>query len=554
LIALPAAAQEGRINFNRVQPSEAQVFVDGKSMGTASGVGKLRVTPGDHQVGLYLYGFKPDVRTVNVATGQTIPMEITLQPISGTVDGPWGRIQIEGAPGGAAVLLNGKSPHYLVGHADMFNHNIIWKQELIVRPGTHQVTVLRDDSEVWSGSVDVAANQRVIIYAGKGSTRTTEWSRGGKLSALPRFKAGTASATTAVAPTVIDSFSASPANINCLDSSRLSWQTSEAVEVTLDGKEVNEDGEQLVEPRANTTYKLIAAGPGGSKESSATVNVNTDVEASLSASPGEITYTKFGERVTEHGTSTLTWSTSNANQASISPGIGDVSSSGSRQVQPTPQQSEPGPVSETVTYSLSASNPCGGSGTRTATLRITGEIIPLPEIVLASIFFPTDYPDERNPNLGLLASQRTALSQLADGFKDYLRGDPNASLLLEAHADERRSADYNRALSQRRAAIVKQFLVDAGIPSGNTETRALGEDQPLDVNTVRSLEEQNPSEAPRRRARSRRGNWLAHNRRVDIVLRPTGDRSQRYYPHGAEDSNILWQVPKPSRRAVEGAQ
>jgi hypothetical protein len=211
-------------------------------------------------------------------------------------------------------------------------------------------------------------------------------------------------------------------------------------------------------------------------------------------------------------------------------------------------------VNETVAYTLTASNPCGGSGTRTASVRITGEIVPLPEIVLASVFFPTDYPDERNPSLGLLASQRTALSQLADGFKDYLKGDPDASLLLEAHADERRSVEYNRELSQRRAAIVKQFLVDAGVPSGNIETRALGEDQPLDVNTVRSLEEQNPSETPRARVRNRRGNWLAHNRRVDIVLRPTGDRSQRYYPHAAADSNILWQVPKPARRTVEGAQ
>ena len=552
-VATPAAAQEGKLKIN-LDLGQAYVYADGKALGPMVWKGRTyKLSPGSREISIYSYGHKPYHRTVEIQSGQKTTIDVSMEPVSGNASPPYGRLQFEGVSGNAAVLLNGKTPDYHVGHAGMFNHNFIAKQELLVPPGNHLVTLVKDGQEVWSGEVSVGENERVIVRPGKDEGRKS-WGRGSKLGSVPRFKASLMSVTVAVLPTEISSFAASPASINCLDSSRLSWATTEAVDATIDDEDVETSGEKLVEPRSTTTYTLKAAGPGGRKEQSVTVNVNTAVEASLSASPSEITYEKFGERVTEHGTSTLTWSTSNANQASISPGIGDVSASGSRQVQPTPQQTEPGPVNETVTYTLSASNPCGGSGTRTATVRITGEIIPLPEIVLASVFFPTDYPDERTPNLGLLASQRTALSQLADGFKDYLRGDPDASLLLEAHADERRSADYNRALAQRRAAIVKQFLVDAGIPSGNIETRALGEDQPLDVNTVRSLEEQNPSEAPRRRVRSRRGNWLAHNRRVDIVLRPTGDRSQRYYPHGSEDSNILWQVPKPSRRAVEGAQ
>jgi hypothetical protein len=552
-VATPASAQEGKLKIN-LDVGQAYVYADGKALGPMVWKGRtFKVAPGSHDISIYSYGHKPYHRTVDIEAGQKVTIDVSLEPVSGNASPPYGRLQFEGVSGNAGILLNGKTPDYHVGHVGMTNHNFIAKQELLVPPGTHLVTLVKDGQEVWSGEVTVNENERVIVRPGKDESRKS-WDRGSKLGSVPRFKAGLMSVTVAVLPTEISSFSASPSSINCLDSSRLSWATTEAVDAMINGEDVATSGEQLVEPRSTTTYKLEAAGPGGRKEQSVTVNVNTEVEASLSASPAEITYKKFGERVTEHGTSTLTWSTGNANEASISPGIGDVSASGSRQVQPAPRQTDPGPVNETVAYTLTASNPCGGSGTRTASVRITGEIVPLPEIVLASVFFPTDYPDERNPNLGLLASQRTALAQLADGFKDYLRGDPDASLLLEAHADERRSVEYNRELSQRRAAIVKQFLVDAGVPSGNIETRAMGEDQPLDVDTVRSLEEQNPSEAPRRRVRSRRANWLAHNRRVDIVLRPTGDRSQRYYPHGTEDSNILWQVPKPARRTVEGAQ
>jgi hypothetical protein len=175
-------------------------------------------------------------------------------------------------------------------------------------------------------------------------------------------------------------------------------------------------------------------------------------------------------------------------------------------------------------------------------------------VVLQSVFFPTDYPDERNPNLGLLASQRRGLTLLAQGFTKYLEYDPQAKLVLEGNADERRSVEYNRELGQRRAAIVKQFLVDAGIPAANIETSTFGEERNLTRDDIKQLETQNPATAPRPRLRNVRGNWLAHNRRVDVVLRPTSKASLRYYPHTSDDASILWQVPKPARSAVEKNQ
>ncbi len=552
LAALPAAAQDAKLSVCVKSPTQAYVFVDGRALGDGTQHG-IRLAPGSHEVAVYNYGYKPFRTTVNLGAGEKHRIDVNLEPIGGTASAPWGRIQIEGG-GHHAVLLNGKTPDYLVGHADEFNHDIIWKQELIVPPGTHQVTLIRDGRTTYEQEVSVAANQRVIINAKGGSSKTTDWPRGAKLSNLPRFKAGIASATVAVLPVLINSFSADPARIQCEDSSRLAWETSEAVEAWLNDKKVDVDGQELVSPLATTNYTLTAAGPGGRVTQSATVDVNTVVEASLSVNPSEIRYRKIGDKVIEHGTATLTWSTSNASSVNIEPGIGAVSASGNRTVQPTPKQTTYGPVNETIDYTLNASNKCGGSATRTAALRITGSIEPIPEVVLQSVFFPTDYPDERNPDLGLLSSQRRGLTLLATGFKKYLEYDPQAKLVLEGNADERRSVEYNRELGQRRSAIVKQFLVDAGIPAANIETASHGEEQNITRDDVKQLETQNPAKAPRPRLSNVRGDWLAHNRRVDVVLRPTGTASLRYYPHTADDASILWQVPKPARSVVEKNQ
>lgn len=551
LVALPAAAQDGKLKI-RVTPKQAYVFVDGKAIG--EGNRTLSLSAGTHEVGVYNYGFKPDVQKVTITAGKTADHNVTLQAIGGTVSGPWGRIQIEGAAR-AAVLLNGKTPDFLVGHADEFDHDWLWKQELIVPPGTHQVTLVRDGNEIWSGSVTVAANQRVIIDAHKGgSQRTTNWPRGGQLGSLPMFKAGIASATVAVAPSATASFTAVPPTINCGESSRLSWQTTHASEAWLDNTKVGATGEQLVSPRTTTTYNLTAVGLGGRDTKSATVTVNTAITASLTLAPGPgVRYRRIGDKVVEHGTWQLSWSTSNADSVSITP-LGSVPPSGSRMVQPTPKQTNLGAVSEDTGYTLTATNVCGGREVRTATLKITGSIEAAPEVVLASIFYPTDYPDPRNPGLGLLRSQRRALSQLAAGFKKYLEYDPTAKLLLEAHADERRSREYNKALTERRAALAKQFLVDAGIPASQIEMVGYGKDQNLERSAVAELEKGNPSKPPKARLANRHGDWLAYNRRVDIVLRPSGKRSLRYYPHTAADAGILWQIPKPAKRVVEKNQ
>ncbi len=99
------------------------------------------------------------------------------------------------------MLANGTTPGYFVGHVDEFNWDWIWHQNLLLPVGTHHITVTRKGKTIWSGDVTVAAGKKVTVYLDKnGAQKTSDWSRGEKLKDVPRFKAGIASATVAVAP------------------------------------------------------------------------------------------------------------------------------------------------------------------------------------------------------------------------------------------------------------------------------------------------------------------------------------------------------------------
>jgi outer membrane protein OmpA-like peptidoglycan-associated protein len=157
--------------------------------------------------------------------------------------------------------------------------------------------------------------------------------------------------------------------------------------------------------------------------------------------------------------------------------------------------------------------------------------------------------------VGFVRSQRESFSKFAEGLKNYLEADPQARIRLEGNADPRGTNNYNEALAERRVEIVKNFLVGAGVPAAAIETRVLGESQNLDLAAVKALEQKNPNKPPVKLVGSREHvDWLAHNRRVDIVLIPGGQVSSRYYPYAASDFEILWQAPRPSRKRVEQAQ
>ena len=548
-----------------VTPKEAYTFVDGQAIGHGNQVIKLGI--GTHHVMVANYGYKFAEHEVSIDSDKTVPLDIKLEPVGATVPGPRGRIQIEtgGIHGAtsAAVLLNGKKPAYFVGHVDEFNHDLFfWRQELIVPPGTHQVTVTRYGKEIWSGPITVAADQRVIVDIKNGKEKIKNWPRGSECKKdclpgslpeeAPRFRAGTASATVVIAP-VSGSVSANPSKIDCNQTTQLAWVSKETVEADMSGMSpVPTSGEKDISPRQTTTYQLTASGPGGVVTPSTTVEVNPVVQSSLNASPVEVSYRRIGDKVLEQGSTTLTWSTTNSDAASLDP-VGTVDRSGTKSITLNPTQTGNGPLDEEFKFTLKATNACGGSDTKVVAVRLKGSVEPIPGVVLQSVFFPTAYPTTDDPALGLVHSQQETLTNLAAGFKKYLEYDPDAKLTLGGYTDERGLENYNQVLSRLRTQRVKDFLVSQGIAPEKIDTAAFGKDKPLDRDTVSDLQSKNPNQPPEKRLRDRRATWLAYNRRVDIVLVPTNAESERFYPNQAPDSGILWQIPKPPRKAVEGS-
>jgi outer membrane protein OmpA-like peptidoglycan-associated protein len=525
-------AQDGKLVIH-VTPKQAYIFLDGHAISEASRHHSLKLSAGDHKIELANYGYLPSNQTVTITAGKTSNVDVTLSPVSGTVPGPFGAMTIEGADRDA-VLLNGKTPDYFVGHGDEFNHDWWWKQELVVPPGTYQVSVLSADKEVWSGAVNVPANQRVVIDVPKGVRKTVAWPRGEKLSARPRFTVGTASATVAVAKPAAQ-LSTTAAQLNCGDSSQLNWTSSDAanVEITPVGQ-VATSGQQPIKPTQTTTYNLTATGPGGTATSSATVNVNNAIQSNLALSTTEVHYKRVGDKVVVDNNPTLNWTATNASTVSIDP-LGTVSPSGTQNLQVTPTKMG---ANESVTYTLNATNPCGGSDTKTATLQLIETIVPPEKLSMRSVYFPTDRPRSLKTEAALLPSEQDTLKSIADAFKQYLAVKPDAKLVLSGHADERGPQAYNQPLSERRAVLAKRFLVDQGIAEANLDTQAFGKEQNLSVDQVKQLVEQDASLSPEDREKTLKKIQtivLAYNRRVDITLSTTGQESARDYPFKSQD-------------------
>ena len=72
-----------------------------------------------------------------------------------------------------------------------------------------------------------------------------------------------------------------------------------------------------------------------------------------------------------------------------------------------------------------------------------------------------------------------------------MKDNPKYTLLVEGHADERGTREYNLALSERRAKAVEEFLSASGVSSFNIEVVGYGEEKPVDNGSNESAWSQN---------------------------------------------------------------
>ena len=85
------------------------------------------------------------------------------------------------------------------------------------------------------------------------------------------------------------------------------------------------------------------------------------------------------------------------------------------------------------------------------------------------VFFAT------NESILTTASRETLRAQAA-----WFRKNSSVNVILEGHADERGTREYNLALGERRANAAKDYLMTYGISSDRISVLSYGKERPVD--------------------------------------------------------------------------
>ena len=155
----------------------------------------------------------------------------------------------------------------------------------------------------------------------------------------------------------------------------------------------------------------------------------------------------------------------------IDQGVGPVESSGQLRGSPN----------ESTSYTLYARGP-GGEVSAIAGLNVRTPpppiaVIPKPAVrerverETEDAYFDLDRSDLR-------ADAREALTTDREALKSTLREFSTATVVVEGHCDDRRSAEYNLALGDRRATEAKQFFSELGVPADQLLKISYGKQRP----------------------------------------------------------------------------
>jgi peptidoglycan-associated lipoprotein len=167
---------------------------------------------------------------------------------------------------------------------------------------------------------------------------------------------------------------------------------------------------------------------------------------------------------------TLTWSSQNATDLDLEPGVGKVSASGTQSVTPD----------DSTTYTVTATGP---GGTASATARVTVTIPPPPPPPAAAPQITDDQLFDQNvkdaffdlDKATIRADAETALTGDAAFLKDH----QSIKFTIEGKCDDRGSEEYNLALGDKRATAAKNFLVNAGVTADRVSTISYGKSKPV---------------------------------------------------------------------------
>jgi peptidoglycan-associated lipoprotein len=171
----------------------------------------------------------------------------------------------------------------------------------------------------------------------------------------------------------------------------------------------------------------------------------------------------------------LIWEALNADVVTIEQGIGEVDTAGRMRVFPE----------QTSSYRLVATGP-GGEAEKRVTINVS-EMESSPTLIeeeldpknleerfayfVKPIFF--DYDSSELKDAGKLTlDENIRWLQMLENRE--------VRIVLEGHTDDRGTAEYNLALGDKRAQVVRAYMVEWGIEPGRLMTVSLGEESPFD--------------------------------------------------------------------------
>lgn len=105
------------------------------------------------------------------------------------------------------------------------------------------------------------------------------------------------------------------------------------------------------------------------------------------------------------------------------------------------------------------------------------------------------YFEQAVGNKVLFAVDQSTLSDSAKAVlvkqAQWLNANSGYAIIVEGHADEQGTREYNLALGARRANAVQQFLISQGVDGSRLKTVSYGKERPIEVCSTESCYSQN---------------------------------------------------------------
>jgi peptidoglycan-associated lipoprotein len=196
-------------------------------------------------------------------------------------------------------------------------------------------------------------------------------------------------------------------------------------------------------------------------------------QASTPAKPVISLFAASPGTIDKGGDTTLRWAVEHADNVRISPALGPVQESGSREVFP---------AVDTV-YTLTATGP-GGTESATASVGIlvhTASKMPdqatknqIQELLnrIQDAYFDYNKHNIRPDAQAALVADAKTLGEILKQYPDY-------KLTVQGYCDERGSEEYNLALGEKRADQAKEYLASLGVPGAQLKTISYGKEKQL---------------------------------------------------------------------------